>query len=266
MGKVHGHIHLPDNYGLAIVHKNAKFKGDDYPSSPIRISSNFNAVSILIALGQLAFAVATLYRSRGDQIERYGYAAFGLTVIQYALMSVINLMGNLICPQYPAVYLVESQEMREARKSTDAIFEGCVGEIIEDETQKLEDRRRTGGIITSELNMSKLLMLFMAWIPTSISVGVIAAMSHFRKGSSTPVQRGWTMAWLAVGSYIGAVNGDDILQRTHSEPRTKIERTIKKIAEIIAMVLAWGCAAPAVGGFVVVGSMIHDYGTCIRSG
>ena len=92
-------------------------------------------------MGQLVFAVTTIYRAQGDQTTRYGYAAFGLTVTQYALMSPINLLGNLVCPQYPALYLVRSKEMDEAIEEG-ATVEGYVGELVDDECQAMEEERR----------------------------------------------------------------------------------------------------------------------------
>jgi hypothetical protein len=65
-------------------------------------------------IAQTFFGTTTLYRTIGDQIDRYGYAAFGLTVTPYAYMSLIKLFANLLCPEFPARYLVESLAMREA--------------------------------------------------------------------------------------------------------------------------------------------------------
>ncbi len=62
-----------------------------------------------MSLGQLIFAIATLYSARGDQIPLFGYAAFGLTVVQYAWMSFVNLLANSMCPQYGTMFLVEVQ-------------------------------------------------------------------------------------------------------------------------------------------------------------
>jgi hypothetical protein len=73
----------------------------------------------------------TLYQSRGDQISRYGYAAFDLTVAPYVVMSAVNLLGNLMVPGYPALYLVKSSVMIEARKDGGACFDGVVGRLKE---------------------------------------------------------------------------------------------------------------------------------------
>lgn len=81
--------------------------------STVALSCSYNLVRVLASIIQLVFAVSTLYRTRGDQIERYGYAAFGLTVMPYAWMSLINLLGNAVCPQYDRIYVVSSRALRD---------------------------------------------------------------------------------------------------------------------------------------------------------
>ncbi|KAK2756855.1 nacht domain protein [Colletotrichum kahawae] len=126
---IHGLCELPDGYHLMQVPQNATFVGegdllvDHRPwyhyrrlvntSPTTSLSCSYNLVRVLASIIQLAFAVSTLYRTRGDQIERYGYAAFGLTVIPYAWMSLINLVGNAICPQYDKIYVVSSRALRD---------------------------------------------------------------------------------------------------------------------------------------------------------
>ena len=66
---------------------------------------------------------------KGDQIQRYGYAAFGLTVMPYPIMSVVNLLGTILTPDYSVIYLVSSEAMDEARRREGSRFEGTVGVI-----------------------------------------------------------------------------------------------------------------------------------------
>ena len=98
----------------------------------IELSSNYNLPKGIIALFQTLYASATLYQTRGDQIQRYGYAAFGLTVAPYLIMSVINLLGTMLTPDYPCVYLVRSGIMDEASRREGAKFEGVVATLISD--------------------------------------------------------------------------------------------------------------------------------------
>jgi len=144
-GKVYGTIVLLSGFGLIFIPRRATFK--DGSRQLKTLSSSYNTLSILIAIRQSAFAITTLYRSRGDQIARYGYAAFGLTVTQYAMISLVNLLGNLLCPQCPVIYLVESMEMKEARNLLNAGFEGVVGELDETCDQEIREYRQSSVII-----------------------------------------------------------------------------------------------------------------------
>ena len=134
--KLHGRCKLPPGYFLMTVPKDATFIEDEVASggpqdgvwkrtysavagyvkprqkTSTSIASSYNALKSLIAVLQALFAIVTLYNSKGHQIDRFGYAAFGLTVVPYALMSVINLCANLLCPEYPAMYLVSNQALQ----------------------------------------------------------------------------------------------------------------------------------------------------------
>lgn len=85
----------------------------------------------LISLAQSIYASYTLYQSQGDQVITYGYAVFGLTVAPFVVMSIINLVGNLLAPDYPAMYLVDSSVMAEARKRDGCHLDGVVGKLKE---------------------------------------------------------------------------------------------------------------------------------------
>ena len=101
-----------------------------------RIASAYDSIKVLVALGQAILAIRTLYQTRGDQIDRYGYASFGLTVAPYAIMSIINLLGALSRPDYDAVYLIGSPTMIEERrrKGLDGYYDGIVGEVYQPDT------------------------------------------------------------------------------------------------------------------------------------
>lgn len=141
---IHGTYMLPPGYRFAILPSDAQFTSSPtfpYPSTPesskqatVEVSATYNMVKALIALAQSAYALSTLYRSRGDQISRFGYAAFGLTVAPFAVMSIMNLIGNLCRPEYPSLYMVESSVMDEARKHG-GVFEGAVARVRENEEE-----------------------------------------------------------------------------------------------------------------------------------
>lgn len=139
VNKFHGKALLPPGYDWRDVHAEAKISwaesnrpGGGYDEGwmgpPPDISSQYNWMQSLIAIFQVGSAGLTLYRSRGDQIERFGYAAYGLTVVPYLIMSIVNLMAQIATADYPNVYMVASAEMEEARKRG-GVFDGVVGRL-----------------------------------------------------------------------------------------------------------------------------------------
>ena len=84
---------------------------------------------MLTAVFQTVYASATLDQVRADQIQRYGYAAFGSTVAPYLVMSLVNLASTMLTPDYSTMYLVSSGTMEEAQWRKGSRFEGVVGTI-----------------------------------------------------------------------------------------------------------------------------------------
>ena len=115
------------------------------------ISWSYSFVKGLVAIFQALYACTTLYETRGDQIERYGYAAFGLTVAPYLVMSIINLTGTVLTPDYSTLFMVESEIMEEAGQRDGACFRGAVGRLAFKRpiaqsfiaTFKIDDQNRT---------------------------------------------------------------------------------------------------------------------------
>jgi len=85
---------------------------------------------------------------------------------------------------------------------------------------------------------------------------IIAGLTKFNPGKSTVSQRGWIVSWLVLGQCIGVIIGLR-LQDNHGYGWNSWE--IATIA--IMMVIFYG--APAVGGFVTVGMMINEFGSCL---
>ncbi|KAL9115808.1 MAG: hypothetical protein Q9227_000176 [Pyrenula ochraceoflavens] len=160
--QVHGYCRLPAGFALSIVPNDTKFKQPENEATQNgnrrsrTASATENEGSLLpapylpgknevessslgsfysfakgaIAILQLLYASYTLVQTRGDQIDRFGYAAFGLTVTPYLMMSLINLLSSLLTPDYSHMYLVESDVMLEAKRHGGS-FEGHVGRIDE---------------------------------------------------------------------------------------------------------------------------------------
>ena len=127
---IHGQVRLPIGYSISPVPHDArviyKQPSDGYENHEA-IASSYSLARSAFALFQAIYASLTLYMSRGDQITRYGYAAFGLTVTPYAIMSFINLVAGILTPEYPNLYLVDSEVPQEASRRRDSHFEGMIG-------------------------------------------------------------------------------------------------------------------------------------------
>ncbi|KAF2794343.1 hypothetical protein K505DRAFT_374704 [Melanomma pulvis-pyrius CBS 109.77] len=152
--KVHGLYQLPDGYNITYVpsyasvgtvkrrrRRDGQQESDEVPQgklgqSSVEIASSYSFVKAAVGIVQTVYACITLYKARGDQIETYGYAAFGLTVVPYVLMSVLNLLGQIACAEYSTLFLVHSDVMDEARRRG-GVFDGVVG------TLKVLDNKRT---------------------------------------------------------------------------------------------------------------------------
>jgi hypothetical protein len=128
---IHGVASLPPGYELAILPDNTRIIPDaEAKAQKVHISSSYNLAQVIVALVQLISSSITLYRTRGDQISQYGYAAFGFTVLPYIIMSIINFVGNMVTPNYESLYLVKSAELEEAEARGGA-FDGTLGKIIQ---------------------------------------------------------------------------------------------------------------------------------------
>jgi hypothetical protein len=131
VNKEREHIHgnYSGNKFVRIVPPNVKVRTDCRTTHNFRLSSSYPVLKSAAALIQLAFACFTLYRTSGDQVENYGYTAFGFTVIPYAIMSLINLTANLLTPEYPTLFLVHSDAM-DAENQNRKEFDAAVGTIV----------------------------------------------------------------------------------------------------------------------------------------
>jgi hypothetical protein len=106
---------LPDEYDFTFVPRNATVEELE-STTPVKLPYSYSWVKGATAFLQALYAIFTLYNSRGNQIDLYGYAAFGLTVVPYVVMSVLNLFANIVTLSYSKLYLVESEVMKEAEQ------------------------------------------------------------------------------------------------------------------------------------------------------
>lgn len=104
----------------------------------IQLSKSRSITKALVAVLQLSFSIFVLVRSRANQIEIYGYAAFSLTVAPYAVMAAVNLLANAVMPTYPSLYLVRNDVMIEIEEANKMAFDNVVGTVrqVSDTTAK----------------------------------------------------------------------------------------------------------------------------------
>jgi hypothetical protein len=344
---VHGVCLLPPGYCLSILPPGTEVVGTHGPNeglsrrpqwrwwaghgkpegkleldNPDEISSSYSFSTGVVAILQTLYATFTLYQTRGNQVKRYGYAAFGLTVTPYLVMSLVNLISTILTPRYAAVYLIKSEVMAEAEGREGARFEGVVGslknkpsdsnesevvfkveadgrtimyesEACHDRSEHMQAENNNGiGAIEVDVNSNgpqdsqgrksennqpirvpsgalkfrpkkTLLSLFGAYLLGSVSVAMIAIISHFKAGQSTTSQRAWTMAWLGSGICIGSIFGTGrATQPPNPDDSGAAERWRTFISVVFISVVL--CSIPAIGGFVVVAQMLQEYGNCIQ--
>ncbi|KAJ7482377.1 hypothetical protein B0H11DRAFT_2418663 [Mycena galericulata] len=125
---VQGVNRLPEGYSFAFVPYNAKVVALVNDVDPV-VSSGYSIPKAAIGALQIVYASFTLYRSRGGQIQQYGYAAYALTVLPYAIMTLINIVGSFLTPEYAALHLVQSDVLLEAQERSGTFF-GVVGKLV----------------------------------------------------------------------------------------------------------------------------------------
>lgn len=119
-------VRLPDSTSTSSV---AVAGSNGVRTSGDQIYASYSAFQGIAAVAQLLFGLSTIYTTAGPQVNRYGYAAFGLTVIPYAIMSLVNLLASVATPAYSATYVVDSVILQEA-KSEGGIFSFVVGRLV----------------------------------------------------------------------------------------------------------------------------------------
>lgn len=99
----------------------------------IKVHSPPNILKILAAIFQIVSASLVLAFTLGDQVSRFGYAAYGLSVVPYALMSGANVICCAVVGEYNTRHVLRTPILEEAAKRKLAIFDGAVGRLGESE-------------------------------------------------------------------------------------------------------------------------------------
>jgi len=131
--KIHGHFTLPPNYTLAHLPPGTELMplAVSRATKPdIVLSNSYSFVKAFTGLVQIISSLYTLYSSYGDETNRYGFAAFGFTVLPYTVMSILNVTANIIEASYDCLFLVRSDVMLEAEQREGGEFVGEVAELV----------------------------------------------------------------------------------------------------------------------------------------
>ncbi|KAJ7819173.1 hypothetical protein B0H14DRAFT_2372750 [Mycena olivaceomarginata] len=263
--KIHGVVKsLPLGYKFEMVPQDAVVIPRKIPAGAdaqsVVICTSRQTAKVVVAIWQTLYGAATLYRARGDQLARYGYAVFALTVTPYTVMSVVNLLGALLTPSYPTIYLVRSEVMDELdRRHGDPgpYFDGTVRRSSYEflDLFTLLSRSKTldrGGVIVLAVSCG-------------IPLAIIGGLTKFRPGDSTHSQRVWLMMWLGfnfVGPALTQMRwGLNFAGPTLGTQRHPTSRFDSSSVFLLGFLMY---SVPAIGGMVVVGKMIKEYGDCIR--
>jgi hypothetical protein len=138
---VHGSLQTLPKYVWAILPTNAIV--DSKTSRRLFFPASHNISAVILAIIQVGAGCITLYRTRGDQLETYGFASFVFTVLPYVIMSLVNLVGNVVTPIYQSLHMVSSYELEEAeqfgqhREATShqySRFDGTIGKLVQTES------------------------------------------------------------------------------------------------------------------------------------
>jgi hypothetical protein len=287
--RIHGGCSLPPGYHLVRLPEDLQITSNF--DHQLQVSSTSSAMKSLASVVQLIYATMTVYQAQGSQFERYGYASFSLTVIPYGIMSLINLIGNLLTPDYSSLYIARTDVLDEAEarggkfegvlRAIDAshgqtpkgdsmrynvLFREQVDGMTFFETQGLDAQHLECG--PSELAVpstgfwvrrdSCTIMKVTRWLAYTLCAVailgpyvIIAVITGFRAGSSTLSERLWTLAWLVMGQLAG----------------TLMTALVNDVSDWCGRVWVLVTGAPfliaPIGGLFTVCSMMREFGNCV---
>lgn len=146
---IHGQYPRPlsEGYCFQIVPNYVHVSSID--TGVLELCNPYNFLKSAASVIQLTFAAVTLYETRGDQINKYVYAAFGLTMIPYDVMSFVNFIANMLTPDCPALYMVRSDIMSEV-EARGANFDGTIGFVAVEERGEVENNMRVVDVTDTE--------------------------------------------------------------------------------------------------------------------
>ncbi|TFY57309.1 hypothetical protein EVJ58_g7098 [Rhodofomes roseus] len=140
---LHGVANPPVGYSLAVPMHKAYTEDiilkDLEQTKELKIHHPSGITNVLLSIFQIVFAIFTLYFTPSDQIPRWGYAAYGLSVFPYALMSVMNLLCAAFVGGYASGHILRTPILEESLKRagqtshagnvTTVTYDGLIGTV-----------------------------------------------------------------------------------------------------------------------------------------
>lgn len=168
-----------------------------------RLSKSQSWLKMALSVAQLVYSCISIYRTRGSQIDQYGYAAYGLSVIPYTFMSLANFICAALVGQYPCVYALTSPVMEEA-KARRGRFVGAI-----DVQWKSNSSNGSVKTSTSSSTARKPISVIRTLIKIVISGVLVLVVQYillyfltkFEKKHSTVAQRAWMMGWASANQF-----------------------------------------------------------------
>lgn len=158
--KIQGQYSLPHGYSFARLPPGTSL-GAINPAtdrSSVVIASSYGIVKSFTAALQILFSIFALWSAYGSQVQNYGYAAFGFSVVPYTIMSFLNAIANIVEADYDTLFMVESEVMVEAFERTGEEFVGAVAAMIPafDRNEWIDvkfRRHKERGLVAYELDL-----------------------------------------------------------------------------------------------------------------
>lgn len=239
----------------------------------LQLPRTYSFVKISVGLIQTLYAMYTLFKAKGSQIDMYGMVAFGLTVTPYGFMSIVNSIAAIVTPEYPSMFLIKTPDMEEAERAGGK-FGGYIATLQYDSlTSKARKQIPLDFLSLSSGSKKAWLYKILLGVLIFVPLTVIGGLSKFRMDISeaSSHRNAWVLTWLLVGSvssiWVRYVNQLGIYklgtQRDASLQWYKAPRNL--IPWLIFYILFAGpLCIPAIGGMVQVGLMMKSYGSCVK--
>jgi hypothetical protein len=112
-----------------------------------------------------------------------------------------------------------------------------------------------------DLPMTFLPSFLLTYILSGVPFAIIGGLTHFRKGDSTITQQVFVLGWIGFGTAAGSIIPP--MFRLYSIIQMYLPM-LRKVAALFVIVFLLLYSTFAIGGMVIVGLMLVDYGSCNR--